>query len=57
MRQSLWIMSELFPPEETSTGYIMGEIANAMARKYEVKVICGPSVYDSQKNRIRIAIL
>ena len=51
MRQSLWIMSELFPPEETSTGYIMGEIANAMARKYEVKVICGPSVYDSQKKQ------
>lgn len=49
MRQTLWIISELFPPEETSTGYIMGEIANAMTQKYEVKVICGPAVYDSQK--------
>ena len=26
-KQRLWIVSELFPPEETSTGYIMGEIA------------------------------
>lgn len=51
MRQALWIISELFPPEETSTGYIMGEIANAMTQKYEVKVICGPAVYDSQKKQ------
>lgn len=51
MRQTLWIISELFPPEETSTGYIMGEIANAMTKKYEVRVICGPAVYDSQKKQ------
>lgn len=51
MRQTLWIISELFPPEETSTGYIMGEIANAMTQKYEVKVISGPAVYDSKKKQ------
>ena len=49
-KETLWIISELFPPEETSTGYIMGEIANAMTQKYEVKVICGPEVYDEKKN-------
>lgn len=48
-KDTLWIISELFPPEETSTGYIMGEIANAMTQKYEVKVICGPEVYDEKK--------
>lgn len=48
-KETLWIISELFPPEETSTGYIMGEIANAMAQKYEVKVICGPEFYDEKK--------
>ena len=48
----LWIVSELFPPEETSTGYIMGEIANAMTNKYEVKVICGPEVYDEKKKGV-----
>lgn len=48
-KQRLWIISELFPPEETSTSYIMGEIANALSDKYSVKVICGPEVYDSQK--------
>ena len=48
-KETLWILSELFPPEETSTGYIMGEIANAMTKKYNVKVICGPEVYDEKK--------
>ena len=42
-------MSELFPPDETSTAFILGEIANVMARKYEVKVICGPEIYDKRK--------
>lgn len=51
MKQTLWIITELFPPEETSTGYIMGQIANAMTLKYNVKVICGPAVYDSSKKQ------
>ena len=45
----LWIISELFPPDETSTAYILGEIAKACAREYDVRVICGPEVYDSRK--------
>ena len=31
--QRLWIVTELFPPDETSTSYILGEIANAMAKE------------------------
>lgn len=49
MNQKLWIVTELFPPDETSTSYIMGEIANAMTRKYDVGIICGPEVYDKRK--------
>lgn len=45
----LWIISELFPPDETSTAYILGEVSNAMAEKYDVKVICGPEIYDKRK--------
>lgn len=47
--KTLWIISELFPPDETSTAFILGEIANVMVRKYEVKVICGPEIYDKRK--------
>lgn len=45
----LWIISEPFPPDETSTGYIMGEIANTFVSKYSVSVICGPEIYDKRK--------
>jgi glycosyltransferase, family 1 len=48
-KKILWIVTELFPPDETSTAYILGEIANAMASKYQVKVICGPEIYDKRK--------
>lgn len=44
-KQILWIVTELFPPDETSTAYILGEVANAMVQKYVVKVICGPEIY------------
>lgn len=47
--QTLWLVTELFPPDETSTSYILGEIANAFCRKYKVKVICGPEIYDKRK--------
>ena len=47
--RTLWIITELFPPDETSTAYILGEIANACAREYDVRVICGPEVYDPRK--------
>ncbi len=46
---TLWIISELFPPDETSTAFILGEIANVMSEKYDVKVLCGPKVYDKRK--------
>ena len=45
----LWIVSELFYPEETSTAYILTEIANTLAKKYEVNVITGPAVYEKGK--------
>ena len=48
-KNNLWIVSELFPPDESSTAYILGEIANAMVCKYNVKVICGPEIYDIHK--------
>ena len=49
MKRRLWIITELFPPDETSTAFILGEISNVMVQKYEVKVICGPEIYDKRK--------
>ncbi len=48
-KKKLWIVSELFLPEETSTAYIMGEIAKIFSSKYDVNVICGSEVYDKSR--------
>ena len=48
-KKKLYIITELFPPDETSTSYILGEMANASTKEYEVHVICGPEVYDTRK--------
>ena len=42
----LWIITELFYPEETSTAYILTKIANHLASSLDVNVICGPTAYD-----------
>jgi glycosyltransferase involved in cell wall biosynthesis len=45
----IWVISEVFYPEQISTGYIMTEIAKALAEstsETEVHVICGPASYE-----------
>ncbi|QEI40682.1 hypothetical protein BMF77_01254 [Dolichospermum sp. UHCC 0315A] len=37
----IWILSELYFPEQTSTGHILTKIAEGLAEEYEVKVITG----------------
>ena len=39
----IWILSELYFPEQTSTGHILTKIAEGLAEEYEVKVITGPA--------------
>lgn len=50
MGNKLWVVTELFFPEETSTAYIMTEVSAHIAQNSEVHVICGPSSY--QKSNI-----
>ena len=47
--QKLWIATELFYPEETSTSFILTKIANKLTEKYAVEVVCGEPVYDKNK--------
>lgn len=46
--QKLWIASELFFPEETSTSFILTKVANKLVEKYDVKVICGVPIQEKQ---------
>ena len=43
-----WIVTELFYPEEVSTGYVMTKIAEELSSTVSVGVICGPSGYQSK---------
>ncbi len=42
-KPTLWIITELFYPNEDATAYILTEYAKILSRKYEVKVICATS--------------
>ncbi|MFP5206558.1 MAG: glycosyltransferase family 4 protein [Acidobacteriota bacterium] len=43
--QRVWIVSELYHPELTSTGYFLTGIAEGLAVDYDVSVLCGQPSY------------
>ena len=51
----LWIVSELFYPEETSTAYILTKVAEALTAKFNVNVICGPTSYSNTNKTLKNA--
>lgn len=44
-KQTLWVVTELYYPEETSTGYYLTRIAEGLTGDFEVKVLCGQPNY------------
>ncbi|WP_018629375.1 glycosyltransferase family 4 protein [Niabella aurantiaca] len=53
-RQKLWVFSELFFPEETSTAYILTKISEKLSQKYDVEVICTYPSYDNFNKRLTL---
>jgi glycosyltransferase involved in cell wall biosynthesis len=47
----LWIVTELYYPEETSTGYYLTRIAEGVTDDFEVKVLCGQPNYSARGKR------
>lgn len=41
----LWVITELYYPENNQTGYYLTKIAEGLADKFDVKVICGQPNY------------
>lgn len=39
--KKLWVVSELFYPDETSTAFILTKVANKLVEKYNIEVFCG----------------
>lgn len=50
-RPVFWVMTELYFPEETSTGYYMTRIAEGLAADFNVKVLCGQPNYSLRGTR------
>jgi colanic acid biosynthesis glycosyl transferase WcaI len=44
----LWVVTEIYYPEEISTGYYLTSIAEGMTDRFDVKVICGQPNYASR---------
>ncbi len=44
----LWVVTELYYPEETSTGYYLTRIAEGLTDTFEVKVLCGQPNYSAR---------
>lgn len=47
-RQRLWVISELYYPEETSTGYFLTRIAEGLAEDFDVQVVCSRPTYSER---------
>lgn len=50
-RPTLWVVSELYYPEETSTGYYMTRTAEGLTDCFTVKALCGQPNYSSRGTR------
>ncbi len=50
-KRTLWVVSELYYPEETSTGYYLTRIAEGLANDFDVKVLCGQPNYSARGTR------
>lgn len=49
LKPKLWIVTELFYPDQTSTSFIVSKIADKMMEKYDVNVITDSSLYQENK--------
>jgi len=47
-KNTLWVVTELYYPEETSTGYYLTRTAEGLTEEFDVKVICGQPNYSAK---------
>jgi colanic acid biosynthesis glycosyl transferase WcaI len=50
-QRRVWVVSELYYPEQTSTGYFLTGIAEGLAKGYNVSVLCGQPSYWARGER------
>lgn len=52
MNKKLWIISELFYPNESATAYILSEMAKKFTGGYNVNVVCADTNYEGDNKRV-----
>jgi len=50
-KKILWVVTELYYPEDNQTGYYLTRIAEGLAEDFDVKVICGQPNYAARGTR------
>jgi glycosyltransferase involved in cell wall biosynthesis len=50
-KENLWVVTELYYPEETSTGYYLTKIGEGLADDFNVRVLCGQPNYSGRGMR------
>lgn len=53
-KRKMWIVTEMFYPEETATAYIMTEYARSLQNKYNITVICAGTGGNSFSDNVAI---
>ncbi len=53
MIKRVWVISELFYPEETSTGYFLTKIADGLAKESSVNVLCSQPTYAARNQKAK----
>ncbi|MBX7060686.1 MAG: glycosyltransferase family 4 protein [Pyrinomonadaceae bacterium] len=51
LKPRLWVVSELYYPELTSTGYYLTQIAEGLTDTFDVKALCGQPNYSARGTR------
>ncbi len=54
MKRRLWVVTELYYPEVTSTGYYLTKIAEGLADDFDVKVLCGQPNYNAKGTKAAV---
>lgn len=55
VHKRLWVISELYYPETTSTGFILTRLAEGLSKYFSVTVICGQPTYSARGIRAPIS--
>src|SRR4028119_547284 len=50
-KKKLWVVTELYYPEDNQTGYYLTRIAEGLADDFDVRVICGQPNYAARGTR------